>query len=237
MSLPVPESILPSDSGAQVHHFPIEQGMGEGPFHGQRDLFQIKGFHHEIVCAEADRFDRVMTGTERGDDNDRDSGKPLFIPNMAQDILASQFRHSPVGEYEIGCVLGKEVDGFRAVPGFQDFISFPAKNFCESFSEIGFVVDNKNGLAHERFRETCNFSRDFFADRKNNPHAGAVAFRAFDLNFSPVGADEFVANREAKPSPGRLRREEGVKNSADHGGTDPVSGVTEFDADFVGSGH
>ena len=65
--------------------------MREGPFHGQRDFFQVKGLHHKIVRAEANRFNRVMTGTERRDDDDRNRGQPLFIPNVTEDLLASQF--------------------------------------------------------------------------------------------------------------------------------------------------
>jgi len=50
-----------------------------------------------------------------------------------------------------------------------------------------------------------------------------------------VGPDKLVANREAESGSGRLRREEGVKDSTDHAGTDPISRVAEFDANSIGS--
>src|SRR5690348_13188859 len=73
-------------------------------------------------------------------------------------------------------------------------------------------------------------------DGKNNSHAGTIPFRAFDLNFSAVGAHKFVANGKAEPGSGRLGGEEGVKNSADHAGADPVSRVAKFNPDLLGSG-
>src|SRR5579863_4772371 len=124
--------------------------MRESAFHGQRDFFQIKWLHDKIVCAEPHRLNRVMTGTECGDDNDRNGGKALLIPNVAQDLLAAQFRHSPIAEYEVRRRFLQEIYGFHSVPGFQDLISSSAENLRQRFSEIDFVVDDENGLAHGR---------------------------------------------------------------------------------------
>jgi hypothetical protein len=145
---PRSQRILPFDTGAQVRDFPIERGMREGAFHGQRDFFQIEWLHHEIVCAESDRLNRVVTGTECSDDNDRNRGKPLLVPNVPEDILASKFRHPPIAEYEIRGRFLQEIYGFHAVPGFQDFIASSAQNLRKRFAEVDFIVDDENGLTH-----------------------------------------------------------------------------------------
>src|SRR5579871_1430235 len=77
---------------------------------------------------------------------------------------------------------------------------------------------------------------NFAAHRKDDAHAGAVAFGAFHLNFSPMGADKLVANGKPQAGTGGFGGEERIEDSADHAGVDAVSGVAEFDADFVRAG-
>src|ERR1700739_4035440 len=132
--------------------------MRKGALHRQGDFFHVEGFHHEIVCAEPNRFDGIVTRPERRDDNHRDRSQPRLIPHVVKTMFAPQLRHAPVAEAEVGNLFREQIDGLRAVRRFQDFISSCTEYLGERFPEIDLIIDDQDRIAHSGNQDTWTLS-------------------------------------------------------------------------------